>query len=157
MKLTKVLLITWIETWSPDYEANAKFKMSKISWQKGIFLKIYLCDGISGSGLATDRYHFFETDANIRSQISVERYDWASLIIVKFELAYRPVLKRSKISRYISRSLLWIICRTSTRCNKMNYLNIIKCRYSFIWKRYFDQETAKWPFRSSSQAATCYY
>jgi len=24
-------------------------------------------------------------------------------------------------------------------------------------KVYLDQETAKWPFRSSSQAATCYY
>jgi len=23
--------------------------------------------------------------------------------------------------------------------------------------RYFDQETTKWPFRPSSQAATCYY
>jgi len=23
--------------------------------------------------------------------------------------------------------------------------------------RYLDQETAKWPFRSSNQAATCYY
>jgi len=42
-------------------------------------------------------------------------------------------------------------------------------RYSFICQgtstrrqrrnlsRYLDQETAKWPFRSSSQAATCYY
>jgi len=25
------------------------------------------------------------------------------------------------------------------------------------WSRYLDQKTAKWPFRSSSQAATCYY
>jgi len=30
--------------------------------------------------------------------------------------------------------------------------------YSISWlSRYLDQETAKWPFQSSSQAATCYY
>jgi len=31
-------------------------------------------------------------------------------------------------------------------------------RYLLIYlSRYLDQETTKWPFRSSSQAATCYY
>jgi len=61
------------------------------------------------SKVETDRYHFFETDlkSNIGSQ-----YYLASLIIAKFEFAYRPILKNVKytpiisVSRYIGRSLV---------------------------------------------------
>jgi len=37
-------------------------------------------------------------------------------------------------------------------------LGRFKFRYLFIYlSRYLDQKTAKWPFRSSSRVATCYY
>jgi len=47
------------------------------------------------------RYNFFETDTG--------RYYREFLIIVKFKFAYRPMLKRSNIGRYIGRSLIDMI------------------------------------------------
>jgi len=54
-----------------------------------------------------------------------------------------------------------IVCSNIGAINALNNQHqfIARFRYSFICQglRYLNQETGKWPFRSSSQAATCYY
>jgi len=54
--------------------------------------------------LVTDRYHFFETDTDMKSNIG-GRFIFEYLRVVKFEFAYRPIFKRSNIGRLIDRSV----------------------------------------------------